>query len=125
MKFAYPASFLAMIVEGAVRAPFPGVVVACGALVFFDAKLLKLWAIRSLGRHWTFRVIVVPGEPLVAGGPYRFVRHPNYIAVVGEFIGAALMTCAYITGPIVTVLFGALMLKRIAVENRALNSAAR
>lgn len=120
MRFAYPASFVVMMAEGAARANLPGVVVTCGVLVFLDAKLLKLWAIRSLGRHWTFRVIVVPGEPLVAAGPYRFVRHPNYIAVVGEFIGVGLMTCAYLTGPIVTMLFGALMLKRIAVENRAL-----
>jgi methyltransferase len=120
MKFAYPVSFLAMILEGAARAYLPGVVVACGALIFFDAKILKLWAIRSLGRYWTFRVIVVPGAPLVSGGPYRFVRHPNYIAVLGELVGTTLMTCAYMSGPIVTVLFGGLMLRRIAVETRAL-----
>jgi methyltransferase len=120
MKFVYPVSFVAMILEGVVRAYLPAVVVACGALIFFDAKILKLWAVRSLGRYWTFRVIVVPGAPLVSRGPYRFVRHPNYIAVLGELVGTALMTCAYVSGPIVTVLFGGLMLRRISVESRAL-----
>ena len=120
MRVAYPVSFLAMILEGAGRAYLPGVVVACGALIFFDAKILKLWAIRSLGRYWTFRVIVVPGAALVSRGPYRLMRHPNYLAVLGELVGVALMTCAYVSGPLVTVVFGGLMLKRISIENRAL-----
>ena len=52
-----------------------------GLAVFAAAKLLKWWAIRSLGPYWTFRVIVVPGSSRVDSGPYRFLRHPNYIAV--------------------------------------------
>ena len=45
-------------------------------------------------------MIVVPGDPLVASGPYRYLRHPNYVGVVGELVGAALMTRALITGPL-------------------------
>ena len=51
------------------------------------AKALKWWAILTLGRFWTFRVIVVPGATLVAGGPYRWLRHPNYVGVIGELVG--------------------------------------
>jgi methyltransferase len=57
----------------------------------------------------------------VTRGPYRFARHPNYIGVAGELAGFALMSGAQLSGPVVTLGFGLLMLKRIAVETRALN----
>jgi len=120
MRVAYPAAFLAMIVEGAVRGPVPAAALAAGATLFAAAKALKWWAILTLGRAWTFRVIVVPGMPLIVHGPYRHLRHPNYVGVAGELVGVALMTGALVTGPIATIGFGALMLKRIAVEQRAL-----
>jgi methyltransferase len=81
---------------------------------------LKWWAILSLGQAWTFRLIVVPTARLVETGPYRFARHPNYIGVIGELAGVAMMTAARVAGPITTVLFGILILRRIAVENRAI-----
>jgi methyltransferase len=84
------------------------------------AKALKLWAISTLGPRWTFRVLVVPGAPLVAAGPYRFVNHPNYVAVVGELIGVAATLGAFWSGAIVTVMFGLLIRARIRVEDRAL-----
>ena len=68
---------------------------------------------------------LVPGAPLVASGPYRFVAHPNYIGVVGELVGATLMTGAFISGPIATAIFGMLLRKRVAVEERMLRKAAR
>jgi methyltransferase len=70
-------------------------------------------------------VIVVPGDSLVASGPYRYLRHPNYVGVVGEFIGTALMTGAIVTGPLALLGFGALLWRRIAVEERALDGARR
>ena len=87
MQVAYPGAFLAMIAEGAVRGGAPGLVAAAGAVVFALAKALKWWAILTLGRAWTFRVIVVPQAPLGRPGPYRFMRHPNYVGVVGELVG--------------------------------------
>ena len=124
MSFAYPASFLAMLIEGAVRGAPPPAMVVAGAVVFAAAKTLKWWAIFALGRFWTFRVIVVPGATLVTTGPYRFLRHPNYVGVVGELVGAALMTGALIAGPIATIGFAVLILRRIAVEERTLGVAA-
>ena len=88
--------------------------------LFAAAKAVKWWAIYTLGPAWTFRVIVVPGVPLIRGGPYRFVRHPNYIAVVGELVAVALMTGSRIGSPIAVVGFGLLIWNRIAVEERAL-----
>ena len=122
MAVAYPAAFLAMIVEGAVRGGPPPLVLAEGVAVFAGAKALKWWAIRSLGPCWTFRVIVVPGGARVASGPYRYLRHPNYVAVAGELVGVALMTGALVAGPVGTTVFMVLMLKRIAVENGALDA---
>jgi methyltransferase len=88
-------------------------------VVFVAGKLLKWWAILSLGEQWTFRVLVVPGSTPVASGPYRFMRHPNYVGVVGELVGAVIMTGARVTGLAGTALFIALMLRRAAVEQRA------
>jgi methyltransferase len=79
----------------------------------------------SLGDAWTFRVIVRPGTPLIATGPYRWLKHPNYVAVVGELVGVALMSGARVAGPLGTILFGALMLMRIRVEERALSASGR
>src|SRR5258708_35010807 len=93
MRWAYPGAFLAMTIEGLWRQPSPQLFVM-GATVFALAKALKWWAIATLGRAWTFRVVVVPGDPLVARGPYRLMRHPNYAAVVGELAGAAFMAGA-------------------------------
>ena len=123
MQVAYPAAFLAMIAEGFFRGGPSSPVLTAGVLLFLAAKALKWWAILTLGPSWTFRVIVVPGASLVATGPYRYLRHPNYVAVLGELVSVALMTGALVTGPLGTAGFGVLMLKRISVEERALRQA--
>src|SRR5947207_3891570 len=84
MRVVYPAAFLAMIAEAQVGGAPPRGVALAGIALFAAAKALKWWAILSLGPFWTFRVIVVPAASLVANGPYRYVRPPNYAAVHGE-----------------------------------------
>jgi methyltransferase len=121
MRVVYPAAFLAMMAEGAWRGLSPGPF-AAGALLFAAAKALKWWAILSLGPFWTFRVIVVPGTTLVVNGPYRWLRHPNYVAVVGELVAVALMSGAVVTGPMATAVFAVILVRRIAVETNALSS---
>jgi methyltransferase len=127
MRVAYPGVFLAMIAEGAWRgsalAP-PGWGLAWLGL-FVLAKALKWWAIASLGEAWTFRVIVTPGMRRVATGPYRWVRHPNYVAVALELASVGLMSGARLAGPAGFVLFDLLMIRRISVEERALDVSAR
>jgi methyltransferase len=112
--------FLAMIAEGTWRQVALPALAVPGLLLFLLAKALKWWAIRSLGRSWTFRVIVVPGDAAVTSGPYAWLRHPNYVAVAGELVAVALMSGALVTGPLGTLLFCGLMLKRMSVEDRAL-----
>ena len=77
-------------------------------------------AIAALGPRWSFRVLVLPGAPLVTSGPYAYLRHPNYIAVVGEIVAFALIVGGWLTGIISLILFGALMRRRIAIEEAAL-----
>lgn len=120
MQFAYPLSFVAMGIEGALVGPSPAPALAAGILIFGLAKALKAWAITSLGSRWSFRVLVPPGEAPIVRGPYRIMRHPNYLAVCGEIAGAALIVGALVSGVLAFLGFGWLMLRRIAVEDRAL-----
>ena len=120
MRLAYPLSFVAMGIEGALTGPAPRDLMMYGLALFGLAKALKMWAISSLGSRWSFRVLVLPGAPLVRTGPYRFLSHPNYLAVVGEMASVALIVWAPITGILATIGFGWLMIRRIAVEDRAL-----
>src|SRR5215212_3793463 len=78
MRWAYPGAFVVMAIEGALSGPAPPNVLMGGLALFGLAKALKIWAISSLGSRWSYRVLVVPGEPLVTSGPYQFIPHPNY-----------------------------------------------
>lgn len=84
------------------------------------AQLFRLWILASLGSRWTTRVITIPGETLVARGPYRFMRHPNYALVAVEIPLLPLVFGQWTYA----LAFGALNLAmlgwRISVENRAL-----
>jgi methyltransferase len=91
-----------------------------GVLLFAASKALKYWAIGALGERWSFRVLVLPGVPLVRTGPYRFVAHPNYVAVVGELVGAAMMFGAGLSGPVMIALFGIALRARVRFETRVL-----
>ena len=120
MRWAYPLSFIVMGVEGALTGPAPREVLMWGLALFGFAKALKMWAIASLGSRWSYRVLVLPGAPLITTGPYRFLSHPNYLAVVGEIVSVAAIVWAPITGVLATLGFGWLMVARIRVEDRAL-----
>ncbi len=122
MQFAYPACFAAMVFEAWLRGRRMTPTFVAGAVVFVASKLLKYWAIATLGPRWTFRVLVPPGSSPVASGPYRHVRHPNYLGVAGELLGMALMAQAPVAGPLSLIVFGSLMLARIRVEERAIKS---
>jgi methyltransferase len=84
------------------------------------SQALRWWCIRTLGRQWNTRVIVVPAMPLVSRGPYRLLRHPNYVAVVVEGLALPLVHSAWLTAAVFTVLNAALLRVRIRVEETAL-----
>jgi methyltransferase len=92
---------------------------AIGLVVF--AQVLRWWCIATLGPQWNTRVIVVPGLALVDAGPYRWLRHPNYVAVVLEGVALPLIHSAWITALAFTTLNAVLLLGfRIPAEERAL-----
>jgi methyltransferase len=132
MAALYPLAFGLMIGEGAWRAGVGPETASTGpawwlsgVLLFVASKALKYWAIAVLGDRWSFRVIVEPDRPLVHTGPYRYLTHPNYVAVVGELVAAAMMVGARITGPITIAAFGAVLWARIRFEDRVLASMRR
>ena len=92
--------------------------------VVVAAQGLRWWCISTLGRQWNTRVVVIPGAARVAGGPYRFFSHPNYVAVVAEGIALPLVHTAWITALVFTVLNAALLRVRLATENSALRELA-
>jgi methyltransferase len=91
--------------------------------VFVLAQGLRYWAIQSLGRYWNTRIIIVPGAKKIAGGPYRYLRHPNYLAVALELLSLPLIFNAWITALAATLLNAWLLLTvRIPAEEKALST---
>jgi methyltransferase len=104
--------------------PFLPILGWAALAVVTASQTLRWWCIASLGRQWNTRVIVVPGLPLVSRGPYRVLRHPNYMAVVLEGAALPLVHSAWVTAAVFTVLNAALLARRIQVEERALTTVA-
>ena len=90
--------------------------------LFVLLQALRVWTLRTLGDRWTTRIIVVPGEPLVTRGPYRFVRHPNYLVVVGEIAVLPLAFGLRATALIFSMANAILLAIRVRAEERALRS---
>lgn len=88
--------------------------------LFLLVQLLRYWAIASLGENWNTRILVVSGAKPVRRGPYRYLRHPNYVVVVVEILVFPLIFGAWITALVFTVLNAAVLSVRIREENRAL-----
>jgi methyltransferase len=89
-------------------------------MLYLAAKGLKYWAVSSLGPFWTMKVLVVPGSHAVTTGPYRYIRHPNYVAVLLEIAATALAGKSYVTFLVVFTSFLVVLHYRIQTEERAL-----
>ncbi|MEV6963432.1 isoprenylcysteine carboxylmethyltransferase family protein [Streptomyces sp. NPDC051207] len=87
------------------------------------AQVLRWWCITTLGPYWNTRVIVVPGARLIGAGPYRFLRHPNYVAVVVEIAALPLVHSAWLTAAAFTIANAALLTVRVRCESTALTQA--
>jgi methyltransferase len=90
--------------------------------VFVILQGLRLWVIATLGGRWTTRIIVLPGAPLAAGGPYRLVRHPNYWVVAGEILSLPLAFGLTGYGIVFSALNAGVLWWRIRIENEALST---
>ncbi len=91
--------------------------------LFLVGQALRYRAILSLGERWTTRVMILPGAPLVERGPYKYVRHPNYLAVALELLSAPLVFGAWVTAFLFTLLNAGALAVRIRTEERALREA--
>jgi len=123
MVVLHTGLLVGMLVEAWVVQPDVSRALAGVMLVFAVASQgLRWWCIRTLGRRWNTRVIVVPGLAPVTGGPYRWLRHPNYVAVVVEGVALPMVHASWITALVFTVLNAGLLAVRIKVEDEALAS---
>ncbi len=103
--------------------PFVSALAIVSGAVLLLATALRYWAIGTLGERWNTRIVVLPGAPAVVGGPFRFVRHPNYLAVVLEIAFLPLVHTAWLTAAVFSAANAALLRVRIAAEERALDEA--
>ncbi|WP_044748272.1 isoprenylcysteine carboxyl methyltransferase family protein [Bacillus alveayuensis] len=87
---------------------------------FLITQLLRVWTILSLGRFWNTKILVVPNAKVIAKGPYRWLRHPNYVIVALEFVLIPLLFQAYWTAMIFSLLNMIVLFIRISVEEQAL-----
>lgn len=90
-------------------------------VMFILTQILRYWCIRSLGKYWNTRIWIVPGHTPQAKGPYKYLRHPNYVVVAIELLVFPVIFGAYLTAAIVTIMNTVIMLLiRIPLEEHAL-----
>ena len=111
---------LSTLVEGLLRGPDPPAYWPLPLALFLLVQPLRYWAIFSLGEYWNTRILLVPKTKLVRRGPYRYLRHPNYVVVAVEIFTFPLIFGAWITAVVFSALNAALLYVRIKSENRAL-----
>lgn len=121
MTALHTAFLIACVLEPwLLERPFPSPWGWVASAVAIASQALRYWAISTLGQRWNTRVIVLPDAPPVTGGPYRFVRHPNYVAVIAELAALPLIHGAWLTAIVFTVANALLLRTRIRVEEAAL-----
>ena len=102
---------------------FPGALGFAALAAALLAQGLRYWAVTTLGERWNVRIIVVPGAAPVTAGPYRFLRHPNYLAVILEMACVPLIHGAWLTALVFSGANALLLRTRIPAEERALGEA--
>ncbi len=102
------------------RRVFPGALGWIALVGALAAQALRYWAIITLGRRWNTRIIVLPGVAPMTSGPYRLIRHPNYLAVVMEMISVPMIYGCWITAAVFSAGNALLLRVRIKAEESAL-----
>jgi methyltransferase len=121
MVALHAAVLAACVAEPALRpASWPWAVAVPASALVLVAQALRWWAVASLGGRWSTRVIVLPGAAPVRAGPYRWLRHPNYLAVGIEVAALPLAVGAWRTAVVATVVNALLLGVRVRVEERAM-----
>ncbi len=119
----HAAFFVSLVLESLAmkRSPSPYWIVLI--VIFAAAQLLRYWAISSLGVYWNTKLIVAPNHPPITRGPYKYLRHPNYAAVITEIAIIPLIFSCYITAALFTFINALLLRRRIRIETIALGMA--
>jgi len=121
---AFHAAFLAACGVEPLLWPrsWPSTVSLAALAIALLAMALRWWSVATLGDRWSTRIVVLPGVAPVVDGPYRFLRHPNYLAVVVELLAVPLLGGAVVTAVLATVGNALLLAVRIPAEERALGA---
>jgi len=102
--------------------PSPPTIYAIPLALYIVLQVLRVWTLVSLGPYWTTRIITLPGVPLVKRGPYKFLRHPNYVIVIGEIAVLPLVFGEWMAAIVFSILNAIILFVRIREEERALDS---
>ncbi len=122
MVMVHTGWFLGMLIEGVLfQTPLSPAFSVFFGVLFLSGQLLRIWALNTLGPVWNTQVYVPSeGSRVVVSGPYRFIRHPNYLAVIVEFFSLPMALGAPFTAVLFSILNGLILNKRITVEEQAL-----
>ncbi|WP_411830044.1 isoprenylcysteine carboxyl methyltransferase family protein [Metasolibacillus meyeri] len=123
MLALHSSFFIILILEITLKKTLVSPVFLLLLLLFIGVQAMRIWCIYSLGRFWNTKIFILPNATVVHKGPYRFLRHPNYIVVSLEFLILPFMFQAYFSAFIFTVLNAAMLSVRIPIEERALRQA--
>lgn len=123
MVVMHVAFFLALLLEVSIvnRALSPFWIVLL--ILFLIAQVARIWCLTSLGKYWNTKIIILPGADVVKKGPYRFMRHPNYVIVTTELLVLPLLFSAYFTAILFSLLNIWMLSVRIPMEEKALKEA--
>lgn len=91
-------------------------------ILVLSAQVLRYWAITSLGHYWNTKILVTPNTTPISRGPYKYIRHPNYLAVIVEIAVIPLIFSCYLTSIIFTILNLIVLKRRIRIEEQALST---
>ncbi len=121
MVFMHSSFLVCTLLEVLIVRPVVSLWVCGAATAALSVSMaIRYWAVTTLGERWTTRVLCLPGEAVITGGPYRFVRHPNYVAVVIEMAALPLVGGAWRTAVLFSLLNAAMLFVRIRAEERGL-----
>ncbi len=96
--------------------PFPGAIFLPALLAWMAALALRCWVLLVLRERWNVRLIERDGQEVCTAGPYRYLRHPNYLAVIVEIAAVPLLVGAYVTAALGSLANGAVLVWRIRKE---------
>ncbi|MCM3757670.1 isoprenylcysteine carboxyl methyltransferase [Sporosarcina aquimarina] len=119
----HTAFFVSLLVEVLIRKPELSPIWGILLTIFLLTQVLRVWCLASLGKYWNTKIIILPGADVVMKGPYKFIRHPNYVIVATEILVLPMIFGAYFTAITFTLLNAWMMSVRIPQEEQALKDA--